>query len=323
VAAPITVSWSEINNYRSCPHKHELEYTQRWQRPNNPHSALGRGTFVHKVLEVYYTSLLTGKDIETAYRDARREIGDYRGLGFDRETCDLVEWILEGYHEKWSTEDSLKWKVVAVEHRFQVPLLTAGGRKSRFILKGGIDLIVRDQRGRLIIIDHKTCAVLPDDQSYEMSDQFGLYLWAMRQLGHKIFAGIHNALKTKRNKGDFPENVEMWETVKAEGGKPGARPVPQELDARFARTWLARTDRELTTIALEAMQTAQKMHNASLPKERNPDDMKCKRMCSFRDACIIGRRQGPEKELHFLKEVGFVQNFARHLGEPSNPNSLL
>lgn len=323
MAAPIVVSWSEINNYRQCPHKHELEYTQRWQKPNNPHSPLGRGTLVHKALEVYYTALLMGKEIATAYQDALREINDYRSLGIDREVCDLIEWIVEGYHEKWSDEDARGWKVIAVEHRFQVPLLGPTGRKSRFVLKGGIDLIVRDSRGRLIIVDHKTCATLPTDESYDMSDQFGLYMWAMRQAGHKIFAGIHNAIKTKRNKGDFPNLVEEWERVKAEGGKPGARPVPQEIDNRFARTWLARTDLELTNIALEAMQTAQKAYNASLPKERQPDDMRCKRMCGFKNACVIGRRQGPEREQVFLKEMGFIQNFTRHLGEPSNPNSRL
>lgn len=323
MASPIVVSWSEINSYRSCPHKHELEYSQRWARPNNPHSALGRGTLVHKALEVYYTALLMGKDIAVAHQDAMREINDYRSLGIDAEVCAQIEWIIEGYHEKWATEDSRNWKVVAVEHRFQVPLLSPGGRKSRFVLKGGIDLIVRDQRGRLIIVDHKTCSALPDDETYEMSDQFGLYMWGMRQLGHKVFAGVHNAIKTKRNKGDYPENIELWEAVKAEGGKPGARPVPQELDARFARTWLARTDRELTTVAFEAMQTAQKAYNKSLPKERQPDDMRCRRMCGFKDACIIGRRQGDAKEQVFLKEIGFVQRFERHLGEPSNPNSIL
>ena len=323
MAQPIVVSWSEISNYRTCPHKHELEYTQRWQRPNNPHSALGRGTLVHKALEVYYTALLMGKAAAVAYQDALREINDYRSLGIDPEVCSLIEWIVDGYHEKWATEDSLEWKIVAVEHRFQVPLLGPTGRKSRFVLKGGIDLIVRDRRGRLIIVDHKTCAALPTDQDYEMSDQFGLYMWAMRQIGHKVFAGIHNAIKTKRNKGDFPENVELWESVKAEGGKPGAKPVPQELDARFARTWLARTDRELTTIALEAMQTAQKAYNTSLPKERQPDERKCKVMCSFKDACVVGRRQSPENEVKFLKDMGFVQNFTRHLGEPVNANSRL
>lgn len=311
MAPPRVVSWSEISKARKCPHDHMLAYKERWTKPPATNSALGKGTLFHKVIEVYYNSLLHGSTADVALVDARREIGDYRQLGIDREVLDLIEWMLEGYHERWKGDP--EWEVVAVEHRFQVPLRTTSGRLSGFILKGGVDLIIRDRsNGRVFIVDHKTCANLPKDRELELDDQFALYLWALRTLGHKVSGAIHNAARTTRNKGDFPDIVAEWHRIKQEGGKPGVQPKPQLLEGRFDRTWMARTDRELDTVAQEALASVRKAYATSNTHERNPDPDRCRWMCSYTEACLIGRKVGIDRERRFLLDTGYVQDFTRH-----------
>lgn len=307
----VIISWSEISKFRKCPHDHQLAYKERWTKPQPHNSALGKGTLFHKVIEVYYTSLKMGNSAATALQDARREIGDFRQLGIDRDVLDLIDWMVVGYHEYWGGDS--EYEVVGVEHRFQLPLRTPAGRLSGFILKGGIDLLLRHRAtSRLYIYDHKTCANLPKDRELELDDQFALYLWAMRQLGHNVFAAVHNAARTTRNKGDYPENVEEWHRVKAEGGKPGVQPKPQVLEARFARTLMDRTGAELDTIAQEALASARKAYSAANQHERTPDPDRCRWACSYTEACLVGRKLGPDRERRFLLDTGFVQDWTRH-----------
>ncbi len=309
--APRVISWSEISKFRKCPHDHQLAYKERWTRPQPHNSALGKGTLFHKTIEVYYNSLKAGNTGAVALEDARRELRDFRQLGIDRDVLDLIEWMVAGYHEFWGADE--EWEVLAVEHRFQLPLRTRTGRMSGFVLKGGIDLIMRNRSTlKVSIFDHKSCANLPKDKELELDDQFALYLWAMRQLGHDIFAAVHNAARTTRNKGDYPENVAEWHRIKAEGGKPGVQPKPQPLEGRFARTWMDRTPDELDTIAQEALASARKAYGAANQHERTPDPDRCRWACSYTEACLVGRKLGPDRERRFLLDTGFIQDFTRH-----------
>lgn len=308
---PIVVSWSEISSRRACPHKHHLEYRERWTKPKALNSALGKGTLFHKVLEAYYLARKENKDLDSCVADGHSvldavEVKD----DFDQEAVDIVRWMFEGYHEVYRG-DSL-WRVEAVEHRFKVKLPQIFPDQPEIWLKGSIDLIVRDERNRLLVLDHKTGASLPRDQTFELSDQFSLYLWALKQLGIKPYAAMHNAIKTKRNKGDIPGMIEEWEAVKAAGGRAGAKPKMQTLDERFARRQIARTPRELDVIAREAAATAAQAYMNPRMNERNPNEDYCRFMCSFREACLDGRRYGREFELSQLKLQGFSQDFTRH-----------
>lgn len=307
------ISWSEISSYRQCPHKHMLQYKQRWDRPNPADSALNKGTLMHKVLEVFYTSLMHGKTWAVAREDGLREIGDYRKLGIDRDVLDLIEWMFEGYVEFWAA-DANEWEVIGVEERFQIPIRNQTGRRTGYTLKGGIDLILKDRgTGRVFIVDHKTGANIPQDGGMDWEDQFALYLWALRASGRKVFGAIYNSIRTTRNKGDFPEIVEKWHLDKAAGLKPGAQPKPQPIEGRFKRIYMDRTPKELDTIVWEALDTARAAYSAANRHQRHPDGEKCKYRCSFTEACLTGRKMAsPERETRFLLDTGFVQNFTRH-----------
>lgn len=288
MADPIVISYSELDSFRQCPHKHRLGYVERWRTQKDETSAAGRGTLWHKLMDAHYTTLKgehADGDPERAVADALTE---FRRLGKDPDTLDLLEWMYAGYVEAYGYDD--EWQVVAVEHKAQVPLRDAKGRKTRFIVKMIIDLIVRDRTsGKVWLIDHKSHAYLPKSKELDLDDQFGLYTWGLRQLGHKPFGSVYNTARTQRNK------------VK-----------PQPLDERFDRYLMTRTEHELNTIAQETLATARTMYGPANHGERHTNSDTCKWRCDFTEACLTGRKYGPERERQFLLDVGFVQDFRRH-----------
>jgi len=308
---PLVVSWSEINSYRTCPHKHMLEYKMRWSKKNNLNTALGKGTLFHAVVEQYYLGRMEGKPLAECVKAAHHVLDSVPVQSdSDEEAVAIVRWMFEGYHERYYG-DSL-WNIRAVEHKFRVPLPTLFEGQREIILKGSIDLIVRDEKNRLLVLDHKTCSTLPKEQDYALSDQFSLYLWALRELGNPSFMAVHNAVKTKMNKGDIPGEIERWEVRKEAGERAGVRPKMQSPEERFSRTYMDRMPSELDTIAREATATVLKAYGLDNRHERTPKEDTCKYMCSFTEACLRGRKYGDQEELSNLAELGFAQNFTRH-----------
>lgn len=284
----ITISWSEIDTYRQCPHKHDLTYRQRWTgRTTSP--SLQKGTLWHKVMEGHYRSLMERPgDLITARSEAERWWIEW-GREVDSEVAELVWWMYLGYIEMWGADED--WDIRGVEQKLEVPLMTAGTQKSRFDLKMQIDLIVRvkSMGNKLFIVDHKSGADLPGRKNLDMADQFSFYIWGMRQLGHPVFGGMWNAARTRKLK---------------------TRESP--LDERFARPLLARTDHELTTVAREAYATARKAYAAGAIAERHPDADTCSWKCGFLEACLLGRKTDDRREREFLLDSGFVVDETRH-----------
>ena len=287
-AEPIVVSWSEIDTFRQCPHKHRLGYQERWTSQGSS-PALTRGIMWHALLEYHYKSLQECPgDLERAGRVAWEfALRDPRAVQ-DQEVLDLLMWMYTGYVEQWGADPD--WEILAVEERYHVPLLTASGQRSRFVLKMGIDLAVKDRsmRNRIFLVDHKTGANLPAQKELDLADQFSTYMWGLRRSGMDVFGAMWNGARTKRN-------------IK-----------PMAPTDRFARPLLARTDYELDTVAREAYATARTMYSPRNLAERHPDPDTCKWKCSYVEACLMGRKTGDVKEREYLADAGFRQDWTRH-----------
>ena len=302
------VSYSELDSFKQCPHKHQLAYVERWSKAKDDTTAAGRGTLWHKVMDCHYTAIKAGV---APAPEVKVLFGLMYEQGRPSETLEILEWMYAGYVDKWG--DDRMWEILAIEWKAQVPLKTAAGRKSGFILKMILDLVVRDRAtGKLWIVDHKSHANLPSDKELELDDQFGLYTWGLRELGKNPFGCIYNTARTQYNKGDAPGALELWKQRKAAGEKPGAAPKPQTLDQRFSRFLMARTETELDTIALEALDTARSMYSSHNRHERHTNSDTCKWRCDYTEPCLMGRKTSAARERVFLGDLGFAQSFQRH-----------
>lgn len=278
---PIVVSFSELDAFRQCPHKHELAYKQRWV-PHVLSPALTKGREWHAVMQLHYECLKAGTlDIER-----RREIAEYLIAveQWDEELAGLLAWMYDGYEERWGTDSD--WEILAVEDQRLIRLPTTTGRASRYYLRMRIDLLVHETflKGKMLVVDHKSGQNLPRNKDLDLDDQFGLYTWGARTLGDPIFGSLYNAARTQRNKS------------------------PMELDERFSRTRVYRTDRELDIIAREAFVTARTAYSAYAPGEapRFVDSAaigphRCVVKCPFTEPCLMGRKAGKGAEQSWLR----------------------
>lgn len=281
--------------------KHLLAYRERWQGPVMG-EALAKGILWHNVMETHYKVLkqiqdelraepklrFTDKAKLARIADAVRPFLADPKSGKQSEHQELIEWMYINYVAMWGLDE--EWEVVAVEHAPVVRLLRPDGSPSNFSLKLKIDLVVRDRSTRqLWIVDHKSGKDLPTDKMLELADQFGLYAWALRQLGRPVFGELHNATRTQRNK------------------DPKTQP-PEKLNKR---TPMYRTDAELNTIATEALATFELAYSLPLgAAPRSPNEDTCRWRCDFTEICLLGRKG---LDVHGLMgEYGYVQDFTRH-----------
>ncbi len=110
-------------------------------------------------------------------------------------------------------------------------------------------------------------------------------------MGKPVFGSIHNGARTQRNK-DQAKHF-------------------QPLEERFSRTRLARTDQELTHLAVDAWRAA-KMAYSIKPGEapRAPNTDTCGWKCSYTEPCLAGRKGMDDREM--LRDLRFTQDRTRH-----------
>lgn len=314
----LVISWSELDTWRQCPFKHFLAYDQRWQGPVNDNSALGKGSLYHVLLETHYRTIKahqitdaqghTDWDVDrdtladvclTAVSAKRDELAKD---GHDVEVLALVMWMYVGYVEQYGLDE--EWDIIEVESAHVVPLLDAEGNDTGIDLKLKLDLLIK-WRGRLWIVDHKSCGNLPTDKDFDWDDQFSLYMMALRRkMGLNIHGTIHSASRTKQNEGD-----KLFE------GDPGYKKSmkPQTLDQRFRRTLMSRTDKELAVVEADALADALLAYSPANHRRRRPNTDTCKWRCGYQDACHFGRVTGDDSNVtKMLEQQGMAREEVRN-----------
>jgi hypothetical protein len=302
---PIIVSYSELDTFRQCPLKHHLAYKMRYKKPPKADSALAKGSLYHQVMEAHMKVIKkwqnvqgtkSGRIPEKLWREVLTDADAVvRQIIFDPKTGaphsdvhDLIWWMYLGYVEKWGINP--EWKIVGVEHQIVVPLRDPRGRRSRYHLKAKMDLIVQEREsGGLWVVDHKSGANLPTQMDLEIDDQFGLYTWAMREVGRPVAGSLHMANRTQRNKSFMP------------------------LDTRMGKTYLNRSEKELTNLALDAYYAARAAYppkGQEVSRYSSPDPRSCSWKCDFKEPHLIMRTGRPPAQV--LHEWGFVIDKTRH-----------
>ncbi len=302
---PIIVSYSELDTYRQCPLKHMLGYGMRWTRPVKPGSALDKGKIYHAVMEEHYRVIKGYQDthnhknpkegsteetllLEACERAVMPLLWDATRGDWFSETHELIHWMYQGHVKNYGTMPD--WRIMAVEHQIVTPLRDERGRRTRYHLKAKLDLVVRIRSTRgLWVVDHKSGGNLPTDMELDIDDQFGLYTWAMREMGKPVLGSLHAANRTQRNKS------------------------PMTFDQRMSLSYLNRDEVELTNIALDAYRVAWNAHppKGAGPKPySSPDPRTCGWKCDFKEAHLMMRRG--RKVAEVMPEFGFKIDRTRH-----------
>lgn len=190
----IQVSYSELYDARRCPLKHELKWVEGWEKPEPPDSVRAIGTAWHKVLSAYYEAIKGGEQKMRAALRGMIEIGQ-----FDPRIREVLKWMFTGYVQQYGTEEG--WTVVDTEVPFRLPLPLKTGLfddQVEVTLKGKIDLIIRDERGRVWVDDHKSCDAIPKGSADPIDDQLPLMVWAANQLGHGPVLGARYSYSRRK-----------------------------------------------------------------------------------------------------------------------------
>jgi len=202
------ISNSEIQTFKRCRRKWWLTYYRKLRRREEKRfGALSLGTNVHEALADYYS--LEPKDpIETIHRiyanlrDEALQLEDYDALVSINKDADLALAMIEGYVE-WVRETGVDddIEVISVEEEIAVEL-----EALPVTLIGKLDTRVRRRSdGRLLSIDHKTCASIDDlvrqMQQLEQPMMYQLLERLNPNSDEHVVGGMYNMLRKVKRTG--------------------------------------------------------------------------------------------------------------------------
>jgi hypothetical protein len=269
-----SVSHSEVDSYLLCRRKHYYGYGLSLERINQSNS-LATGTAGHKVLEVFYRTILDGgqtceeqKDVFeaglTAARDAFAEI--VREGYEDASSRARLEDIL--FDEEWgyfANEFFVNngWRILAVEAEYNLLYDEDSQATYPFV----VDMVVQDTEGRYVVVDHKFVYDFYTPEQTDLQPQIPKYIGALRALGYEIAYGAYNMLRTRKIKAPTAENMQYLLIL-----KPNKE--------RVVNTFMEQLGVAAEIQALKELSIEDQNKRAY----RTANKMVCQ-SCSFRDIC--------------------------------------
>jgi RecB family exonuclease len=176
---------SEVNDFLRCRTRWDYAWQQNL-KPKTPNDKLFFGTLFHKYLEEWYKNHSQAQAL-TAMKKLFDET-DTSGMEqvVIDELWDLAFNVAENYFAQWAKDDN-KMEVLATELEFAFPIT-----KDKWYT-GTIDLVVKDEYGKVWFYDHKTTASIDlYEKRADMDRQISRYWWALQQLGYDVDGFIYN-----------------------------------------------------------------------------------------------------------------------------------
>ena len=212
-------SFSKLSSFRQCPLQYWYTYITHEQREGNAFAQYG--SFVHSLLERW------GKDELAVYE----LLDEYENGFFDSVTQEFPpnkytdlerKYYDDGAQFLTNFEGVDAEKTLGVEEHFEIPMKATDDRDD-FAIRGFIDLIYIDSKGRLVVHDWKSKAKFksPDEQK-EYARQLYIYSLYIKQkygkypdlLRFHMFRNRKN-IDIKFNENDLNEAIKwVQETVK-------------------------------------------------------------------------------------------------------------
>lgn len=185
---------SMLQCFGQCPKKAQYKYAERLKPKvlTEKDQPLRRGTWVHKLLELYYR----GED----WMAEHRRLTDKFNQLFDIEKDALGDLPTEAlrlmksylWHYGANRDDPYHgWKVLDTELTLECPWPDGEG-----VYRCRIDALIEDRWG-LAIVDHKTHKRLPSYGHRLRDAASALYLWCARENGLDVNRFIWNYIRTR------------------------------------------------------------------------------------------------------------------------------
>jgi hypothetical protein len=194
----VAVSHSRAEGYLTCRRKDYYGYTLELQRVSES-IAFSHGSAVHSMLEVFYRTMLEAGDTPAQQIDAwdnavlnvEKHFAEMKAEGYeDPDKRAPLALIFEKYLEN---EPYVRngWTILAVEAEFNLAI--EDDLEYPFV----VDLIVQDDRGAMVVVDHKSAYDFFNEEDARLMPQIPKYIGALRALGYKVAYGQYNLLRTR------------------------------------------------------------------------------------------------------------------------------
>lgn len=314
-------SVTERPTYKRCRLQWDLGSRNRQAlTPIFPATALALGTYVHEALGNWIIEPDTKPKVYflRAAKAARESaIETYRaqtGAGPSDGELDKLDaailmgaFMAENYELHWKKPLPDDFEVIAQEQRVCVPIPGTEHTEEwvydpsdglvwrrtydepRFhYLEGRLDGIIKDKRGRLYVLEHKTYNIRPREDVLRTTDQFLAYTWILKQLdlGFPVAGVAYDGLWKRDH---VPKTVD---------GRKGT------LADLFLRMRLERSPEELATfedeLRLEVLEMAS---DPSIYRNRTSDGS-CYWSCGFEPLCTSMMR-GEDSE--YVRRTRYTQ----------------
>jgi hypothetical protein len=274
---------SRLKAARACQRLHHYSYNLGF-RPVVESEALRFGTLVHKMLEQWWLSESSERLSAALACLATAEADPYDAA--------KAEALIRGYDSRWRDEGL---EILGVEVPFETALRNpeTGRPSNTWTLTGTIDALVRDARGRVLIVEHKTSSedISPGSEYWRrlrMDGQVSVYYEGATSLGYEVEGCLYDVLgkpklrplevNSRRSEPETPEQfrARLMEAIKEEPAR------------YFQRGEVVRLESEMAEALTDIWQTAQQIRESERLGRypRNPDACsKWGQTCAFFSVC--------------------------------------
>lgn len=206
--APERYSFSKLSSWWVCPHGYYLRYIEHQAGIGNAFASYG--TFVHELMELYAKGELSLADLPSVY-DWKFDTSVPEKFPYNKYVNLRQSYYQQGLEFLKTFQGYDNYKIIGIEENFDLPI-------DDWIFTGIVDLIFRDQDGRLIIRDYKSKGEFKNAKEQEQYAR-QLYLYS---------------LYVKEKYGQYPDELQFLMFRKHR--EPICIPFNQE-DCEEAKQW--------------------------------------------------------------------------------------
>lgn len=184
----IIISISQADSWLTCQRKWMFSYLFEKQS-DHLSRALAIGVIGHDILAVRYQALKNGMSDIDSQQEAWKKLSEYFSDGtYEPEILAVVHGLLSRYFEN----DSLAGlEILEVEEDFFVPI------NDQFWFGMRIDLLLKDSRGRIRLIDHKFMYDFATPDALKQNSQMPKYMAGLRFAGYPVVEAYLNMFRTR------------------------------------------------------------------------------------------------------------------------------